>query len=226
MADIVTRSPRFRLPRLVVTTLLMITFFCVHAHSQPPAETLDLHPDKVALRLPFESELAPGMFLVATRRLRAPSFARTVILLIHYDQEGAHGVIVNRPSPIRVNKVLPNQPRSKTPSPYIYLGGPVAQSQLRILVETQQPSADMQRVLDNVYLSGSPEVLKHLLNQTTDPKRFRAFAGYAGWAPGQLENEVERGGWHIMPAEVDAIFDAAPASVWPRLVSRRELKRL
>ncbi len=194
---------------------MLLTSVCVQARP--------LSSGRVALELPFEGQLAPGMFLVASRRLRAPSFAQTVILLIAYDEEGAQGVIINRPSPIRVSKVFPDLSRS--PSPPIYMGGPVAQTQLRLLVRTREPSEGMQQVLEDVYLSGSSDVLKQLITSGSETP-FRTFVGYAGWAPGQLEREVERGGWHIMPAEADAIFDAAPASVWPRLVSRRELKQL
>lgn len=173
---------------------------------------------------PFEAKLAPGTFLVASRHLHDPNFAKTVILLIAYDENGAQGVVINRPSPIQVASALPNLPHSKSPSPYIFLGGPVAPTQMRILVETDEPSEEMQHVLDNVYLSGSPDVLQQLMTPLHPTSRFRTFAGYTGWAPGQLENEIERGGWHIFQAEVEAIFDPDPDSVWPRLIQQRDLK--
>jgi len=174
--------------------------------------------------LPFEVDLAPGTFLVASRRLHDPHFAQTVILLIAYDEQGAQGVVINRPSPIRVSRALPGLPKSKVPSPYIYIGGPVAQTQMRLLVQTDKPSEEMQHVLENVYLSGSPEVLKALMTQAAPTPRFRTFAGYVGWGPGQLEREIERGGWHVFHADVDTIFDPSPGSVWSRLIRQRDLK--
>ncbi len=207
---------------MAITALLVI---CVQAQSQPPEPRPNFSPAAVKSKpLPFEAKLAPGTFLVASRQLRDPNFAKTVILLVAYDENGAQGVIINRPSAVQVSRILPNLPKSQAPSPYIYLGGPVARTQMRLLVQTDKPSGDMQQVLENVYLSGSSHVLQQLMKQTDPAPRFRAFAGYAGWAPGQLEREIERGGWHIFAAEVDAIFDPSPDSVWPRLIRRRDLK--
>ena len=207
----VGHAPRRARGRIIVTALA-IALLLTALHQAPGK----------AKPQPFEATLAPGVFLVASRQLRNPNFAKSVILLIAYDDNGAQGVVINRPSPIQVLRVLPNLPPSERPSPYIYMGGPVAQTQLRFLVQTDAPSEDMQRVLDDLYLSGDPEVLQRL---TAQPKaRFRALAGYAGWAPGQLEREIERGGWHIFRADIDAIFDPKPHSVWPRLIRQRDLK--
>lgn len=207
----------------MATAVLLVLF--AHTHAQSPEQ----HPTSnvaaaTSKALPFEAKLAPGTFLVASRRLHNPHFAKTVVLLIDYDENGAQGVVINRPSPIQVSRVLPDLPKSKAPSPYIFLGGPVAQTQMRLLVQTDQPSEEMQPVFDHVYLSGSPDVLKHLMNQPESAPRFRTFAGYAGWAPGQLEREIEHGGWHIFHADVEAIFDPSPSSVWPRLIRERDLK--
>ncbi|PON12135.1 hypothetical protein C2W62_41195 [Candidatus Entotheonella serta] len=208
-------------------TLVWLLYLAVQARALPAAPTWAPQRQHVAVKsrsLPFEAKLAPGTFLVASRRLRDPNFSKTVILLVAYNEDGAQGVIINRPSPIRVSQALPKLPESKSPSPYIYLGGPVAPTQMRILVQTDEPSEDMQRVLDNVYLSGSPDVLQALLKQTEPASPFRTFAGYAGWAPGQLEREIERGSWHIFKAYMKAIFDPAPGSIWTRLIRQRDLK--
>ena len=219
-------AARHHVIRMAIAALL-ITFLYAQAHSPSPELSPPFSVAAVISRpLPFEAKLAPGTFLVASRRLRDSSFAKTVILLIAYDENGAQGVVINRPSPIPVSRVLPELPKSKRPSAYVYLGGPVAPTQMRMLVQTDEPSGDMKRVLKNVYLSGNPDVLKQLMNQSTSALRFRAFAGYAGWAPGQLEQEIERGSWHIFAAEVDALFDPSPESVWPRLVRKRDLKRM
>jgi putative transcriptional regulator len=206
-------------------TIAVLLALFAHTHAQSFGQQSAFNVATVKSRAqPFEAKLAPGTFLVASRALRNSNFAQAVILLVAYNEDGAQGVVINRPSPIQVSRVLPDLPQSKASSPYIFLGGPVAQTQLRILVQTDQPSDEMQPVIDNVYLSGSPEVLKQLMNQPQSGSRFRAFAGYAGWAPGQLEREIERGGWHIFDAEVDAIFDPSPSSVWPRLIRKRDLK--
>ena len=174
--------------------------------------------------LPFEAELAPSTFLVASRRLRDPNFASTVILLVTYDESGAKGLIINHPSPFQLSNVLPDLPPSKAPSPPVYLGGPVGQTQLRLLVQTDKPSEAMQQVLDDVYLSGSADDLQQILTQPA--ARFRIFAGYASWAPGQLESEIAQGAWHIFHADVDTIFEASPDSLWPKLIRQRDLQRM
>jgi putative transcriptional regulator len=212
---------RYAVWTVIAILLAILTHTYAQSASQHPAFNVAAAKSRPQ---PFEAKLAPGTFLVASRALRNSNFAQTVILLVAYDKDGAQGVVVNRPSPIQVSRVLPDLPKSKAPSPYIFLGGPVAQTQLRILVQTDQPSDEMQPVIDHVYLSGSPEVLKQLMNQPQQASRFRAFAGYAGWAPGQLEREIERGGWHVFHAEVDTIFDPSPNSVWPRLIRERDLK--
>jgi len=211
-------------PGVWIVTAMLLTLFA-HTHAQSPGQAQTFNVATIKSRpLPFEAKLAPGTLLVASRALRHSNFAQSVILLVAYDKDGAQGVVVNRPSPVQVSRVLPDLPTSKASSPYIFLGGPVAQTQLRILVQTDQPSDEMRPVIDHVYLSGSPEILKQLMNQPQPASRFRAFAGYAGWGPGQLEREIERGGWHIFHAEVDAIFDPFPNSVWPRLIRERDLK--
>ena len=217
------QPPMGRRANAIVAAVLCITLFIVYVHPVMPAphrrpSTTQPKPQ------PFEAKLAPGTMLVASRSLRDSGFAKTVILLIAYDEQGAQGLVINRPSPIQVSRALPNLPESLSPSPYIYLGGPVAQTQMRILVQTDAPSGEMQRVVHNVYMSGSPDVLKRLMNPNEPPMPFRAFAGYAGWGPGQLESEIERGGWHIFEADLAAIFDPDPDSVWPRLIRQRDLK--
>lgn len=215
---------RARWTPLVALLILLLAAGSHPLYAEPASVAARPYVVAKARSLPFEAKLAAGTFLVASRRLRDPSFAKTVILLVAYGENGAQGVIINRPSPIQVSKALPDLPSPKAPSPYIYLGGPVAPTQMRILVHTDKPTDDMQPVLENVYLSGSPEVLRALLKQTEPNPRFRTFAGYAGWAPGQLEREIERGGWHIFHADVDTIFDPNPDSVWPRLIRQRDLK--
>jgi putative transcriptional regulator len=74
------------------------------------------------------------------------------------------------------------------------------------------------RVLDNVYLSGDPELLKNIVAAEVKVQSLRAYAGYAGWAPRQLQAEITAGGWYLLPADADTIFVADTTTMWTNLI--------
>ncbi len=168
------------------------------------------------------SRLAKGMFLVASRDLRDPNFFETVVLLLQYSSEGALGIVVNRPTPMKLADLLPEMEGLAEREDTVYLGGPVMQGRMLMLVRSaDEPSPESRQVLDDVYYSGDKELLARLVGQESeDGEEFRVFAGHAGWAPGQLEWEVKRGGWHILRAEGAAVFDTDPRELWPELIRR------
>ena len=164
------------------------------------------------------ARLAPGRLLVASRELADPNFRRTVVLLIDYGRrEGAFGLVINRPSRIDLSQVLAGDPDSRELGP-VFLGGPVEPLPVTLLMRgTESPEA-AHRIFDDVHFSSSRELLEQLARQARPTADFRAYAGYAGWAIGQLEAEVSAGGWHVVDGRVSAVFDASPADVWPRLI--------
>ena len=99
----------------------------------------------------------------------------------------------------------------------VFLGGPVARDRMLLLVRTAAEPPESLRVFDRVYASGSLDALRSSL---TRGDGVRAFAGYAGWGPGQLDAEVARGDWLIGPADAKALFDTAPNAIWDDLVDR------
>ncbi len=165
--------------------------------------------------------VANGVFLVAKPDMLDPNFRETVVLITEPIVGGGPiGVIVNRPLAARVSEALPGA--GKVPEQYdqVYAGGPVARNQMLFLVRTAAQPARSLRVLADVYLSGDRELLAQILRGEVKADAFRAYAGYAGWAPGQLENEISRGGWHVVQADADTIFAADASTVWPALIRR------
>lgn len=163
------------------------------------------------------AKLAKGKFLVASRDLLDPNFARSVVLLVEYDRDGALGVIINRPTTIPLGDAVPEIESVQRPRDVIFLGGPVAPDRMLILLRTREQPPQSLRVFDRVFASGSVAALRASLQRGDG---VRAFAGYAGWGPGQLDNEVARGDWLIGPAESDALFAERPDGIWERLIER------
>ena len=174
----------------------------------------------VAMQSP--STLGKGKFLVASRELNDPNFAESVILLLDYNQNGALGVIVNRPTEVPLATLLPEIKALQKRKDVAYLGGPVARHMLMLLTRSANPPQDSQSIFSDTYLVSQKKELEQLLQSGGAQTKLRAYVGYAGWAAGQLDMEVARGGWHIVPADAALIFDKAATEVWPELIRRGE----
>ena len=168
-----------------------------------------------------------GRLLVATPELGDGTFDRSVVLVLDHDENGALGVVINRPTPVDIADVLPTwEPLACEPG-VLFQGGPVAlDSALGLAVvpggdEDVEPPGWRRVVgrLGLVDLDTPPEVL------SAEVSRLRIFAGYAGWGPGQLEEELTYGAWYVVPADPGGFFDdafsATPDQLW-RTVLRRQ----
>jgi len=169
--------------------------------------------------------LGKGKFLIASRHLLDPNFSETVVLLLDYGPGGALGVIVNRPSDVPVRRVLSHIEELQDRDDLVFLGGPVARNRMLLLVRAHRRPAEATKVLDEVYVGPSIAALRRHLRKGRKSS-FRAYAGHAGWAPGQLEAELRSGSWYIAPASADMIFQADPAKLWPTLIERVEEESL
>jgi putative transcriptional regulator len=172
---------------------------------------------------PSGSPPAAGKLLVAAPRLQDPNFARSVVLLVAYDGvRGAMGVIVNQPTPIELARVLPAPGALAGRGDRVWRGGPVLPSSLLTLIRTKEELADTETVFDDVRMLLSREAFERVLESRVPAERLRAFAGHAGWAPGQLEAEIARGDWTVVPATAATVFSETPEETWPRLQRRSE----
>jgi putative transcriptional regulator len=116
--------------------------------------------------------------------------------------------------------VLADQPSLKGRKDVLFFGGPVMRQGLVFLVRGLQPPGNSTAVLRDVYFTGDTDVIEGLLRRPDPTQGLRVYAGYAGWGAGQLQNEIARGGWHVVPADAATIFEMDPARIWPELIKR------
>lgn len=161
-----------------------------------------------------------GRLLVATPRLADPNFARSVVLVLDHDDDGALGVVVNRPSGLALNAVLPTWADTVVAPALLFAGGPVStDSALAIgLAVRDLPDEGFKRLAGDyglVDLDVEPwEVAAGLAG-------VRVFSGYAGWGGGQLEAEIDEGSWYVVDALPSDVFTGRPEALW-RSVLRRQ----
>ncbi len=162
--------------------------------------------------------LKQGVFLVASPFLKDPYFYHSVVLIIKYGDDGAFGLIVNRPTNLSLESVLPEREEIKSLKLKLFFGGPVGRNYILFLFHSGKQIDTTQRVFDDVYFTGSLDIIIHAFkNNEIDHEGLRAYFGYAGWAPGQLEFEIARGDWIVKEAENDIIFNKNPSDIWPSL---------
>jgi putative transcriptional regulator len=171
------------------------------------------------------SSVEKGVFLVASPSLNDPNFRQTVVLVLEHGPEGTLGVILNRATDVFLSEALPGVRALKGTTHRLFAGGPVQPNIVLLLSRLKEPQPDMRPVFDSVYVGGNPDVLERLLRQAGPAARFRAFAGYAGWAPGQLGFEMLQGSWAVLPPE-DNLFEKDPASLWPDSIAQLQAPRV
>jgi putative transcriptional regulator len=162
---------------------------------------------------------APGMLLVARPHLSDPNFTRTVVLIVHYDEGGAMGLVINRRAPVPLDSVAPRLSATLGPAAELRYGGPVALDGLHVLVRAASVPEGSFHVFGDVHLCGAPAAVERIAAEGGAQRRVRVFAGYSGWGAGQLDRELERGDWIVRPATADDVFgggeglwrDLAPA---------------
>ncbi|MGF1613553.1 MAG: YqgE/AlgH family protein [Gammaproteobacteria bacterium] len=168
----------------------------------------------------YAAVLQKGTLLVANQYLADPHFVRAVVLLLDYGTHGAMGLVINRPTNVRLSDVFPTIGPLRSRSDRLYMGGPVAQQQIMLLLRTDRRLKQVAHIFANIFLSGSEATLKQLLAEWDRSASFHAYVGYAGWAPGQLEDEVNRGDWRLVSPDSRILFDVEPLEIWHELLRR------
>ena len=172
------------------------------------------------------SSVEKGVLLVASPSLDDPNFRESVVLIVEHGPEGTLGLILNRSTHVLLSEVLPDLTVLKGTSYRLFAGGPVEPTHLLLLFRLKEPPADARSVFDGVYVGGTPKVLERIITQAKPTETFRAFAGFAGWAPGQLKFEMLQGGWATLPPDSISIFDQDPAKLWQDCISRLQGPRV
>ena len=153
-----------------------------------------------------------GHLLIAIPELFDRNFFRTVVLLFQHSEEGASGVILNRPSEVSVRKIWNEVSDVDCDcDDFVHIGGPVDGPLLTL--HTSLALAETP-VIPGVFLSMSRDHLNDLVQQ--DVQQFKVYSGYSGWGPGQLESEIDQGGWLTLPAKSDHVYDS-PDGLWKQV---------
>ncbi len=210
---------------VLLVALIGLTLVC-EARGLPrlPAAGTDARSDQVSAEAlaDMSNRPAKGVFLVASRTLLDPNFYRSVVLLTAYGSKGAMGLVVNHPTQIKLSEVFPEVESLRRSSEVIYRGGPVASHRVLILFRSPSLPPSAAWIFDDVYMSANQALLDKLIQE--GKRLFRLYAGHAGWAPGQLEMEIARGGWYVLPADAALVFSEAPSKTWQRLMDRLILR--
>jgi putative transcriptional regulator len=163
-------------------------------------------------------EYVRGNLLVAGPALLDPNFWRTVVLVVEHNDEGALGLVLNRPSETSVGEAVPQLETLLDPDERLFIGGPVQPSAVIVLAEFEDATDAALIAFDDVGVLGtgpSPDDL------TAGVRSGRAFLGHAGWGPGQLDGELERGDWILEPARLEDAFSVDPRGLWPEVLTRK-----
>jgi putative transcriptional regulator len=163
-------------------------------------------------------ESARGQLLIAGPSLVDPNFWRTVVLIVEHSDEGALGLVLNRPSETTVGEAVPQLDELLEPDDPVYLGGPVGPSSVIVLARFDDPGDAALLAFGDVGVLGTDFSLEE---PVAGVREGRAFVGHAGWGPGQLDSELERGDWILEPARVDDAFSAEPERLWSNVLTRK-----
>ncbi len=171
-----------------------------------------------------------GQFLISETELMDPNFMQTVVYLVEHNENGALGFVVNRRSETNLNELLPDFVDQPAGEIEVYVGGPVEQMYLFTLhsgLPANRTSDAASSVLDGVILEPDFSVIKEfLLNEwpelpAEDRPEIRFYAGYAGWAPGQLEEEIDHKAWVVIPASPGIVFAPNPEESWKNALRKK-----
>src|SRR3954463_3565046 len=162
-------------------------------------------------------ETLQGQLLIASPSLLDPNFRRAVVLVTEHNDEGAAGLVLNRPGPAPVSELVPQLEPLVEDGEQVWLGGPVQQNAVLVLGEFLDPDEAAVPLFGRLGLPPLPDP-ENLPPVPTPPP---VFAGYAGWGAGQLEDEVERDDWIVEPAAEDDAFTEAPDELWADVLRRK-----
>jgi putative transcriptional regulator len=155
-----------------------------------------------------------GQLLISSPLLHDPNFRRTVVLMTHHDEDGAMGLVLSRPSELRVVDAVPELADLPGAGDLVYVGGPVQPEAVVVLLEHEDEPE--RPIVGNVAFMPAEADIDEL-----DAVRARVFAGYSGWGPGQLEGELDESSWIVVPAEPEDAFAEDPDELWRTVLQRK-----
>jgi putative transcriptional regulator len=159
-----------------------------------------------------------GQLLIAGPTLLDPNFWRTVVLVVEHSDEGALGLVLNRPSETTVGEASDELTELVDRGELLFIGGPVQPSAVIVLAQFEDPGEAALTAFDDVGVVRTADSLEAV---AAGVRQARAFAGHAGWGPGQLDAELERDDWILEPARLPDAFSAEPRELWSAVLTRK-----
>jgi putative transcriptional regulator len=159
-----------------------------------------------------------GQLLIAGPALLDPNFWRTVVLVVEHSDDGAFGLVLNRVSETTVGEAVPDLEALVDADEAIYIGGPVQPSGVIVLGQFEDPDDAALLAFDEV---GVLATGSSMLEGSAGLRTSRAFVGHAGWGPGQLDSELDRGDWIVEPAQFEDTFCPDPPQLWSAVLARK-----
>ncbi len=161
---------------------------------------------------------ARGKLLIAGPALLDPNFWRTVVLVVEHTEDGALGLVLNRPSDTTVGESVPQLENLVEGGEDLFIGGPVQPSSVIVLAEFEDPGDAALLSFDDIGVLGTGDTPDA---QAVGVREGRAFVGHAGWGPGQLDSELERDDWILEPARREDAFTTEPRELWTSVLTRK-----
>lgn len=165
-----------------------------------------------------------AVLLVAHPRMDDPNFSETVVLVTFPQDSGPMGVVLNRPIGATLGELFDQDPAVRERQDMVHAGGPVQPDGLLFIFRSTEHPVKALPVVDDIYLSADGKLFDVLVKKTEEAPSQRFYAGYAGWAEGQLDAEVQRGDWYVLPMDVDVLYGMSEESMWETLFVRATSK--
>jgi len=169
--------------------------------------------------MPETSKFLKGQLLLDSGELRGSFFQRTVILICQHDDEGAFGLVLNRATGSKVGEMIVADLPDVLKDEPLFLGGPVQPTALSFL-HSDSFLTDA-NVMPNLSLGHSLDTLIEMGESFSTTRKIKLFAGYAGWGPGQLEDEMKRKAWLTHPATLELVFGGDSSQLWQSILSKK-----
>lgn len=210
--------------RRAILLAMLLGMLCVMPTTVPRAALGPADPS-AAPAAPATISLT-GQLLVASPEMPDPRFAHTVILIVHHDEKGALGIVLNRPVEERpfsdILKALGDKDTNVAGTVRIFAGGPVQQELGFVVHSAEYRRPGTISINGSLAMTSDADILRDMAHSRGPAKALVAF-GYAGWGPGQLENEIDHRGWFTAPADPALVFDDDRASLWDTAMAHRTI---
>lgn len=178
-------------------------------------DSLQNTPNKAEPKSRTDDNVAPGL-LISVPEMNDPNFVRSVILMVEHNAEGAMGLVVNHPSTATFDQLCADQGIQTQREDLIYVGGPVGQDRVWLIHHPQEELKDSIALTSEIVVSFTVEALGKVAEK--EKEEVITCAGYAGWGPGQLEEELSAGIWLYLPVSTELLFSADLDALWERLI--------